>query len=129
MSQVTIRNRLTQHMFDFDQAQSDIDVRYTNTNHKINTDRPWLKFTINMGQQQVSSIASNPLIRQDGMIDIQIFVGTNTDTLEGYTIADLLIDHFVYAGVEDVVINPPTITSTPRENYYQINVKFPFTYL
>lgn len=128
MSQVTIRNNLTQLMYDYDQANNDIDVRYTNTNHIINTDRPWLKFVLNMGQQQVASIGSQPLIRQQGMIDIAIFLPLNTDTLEGYTIADSLIDHFTFADVTDVVINPATLTETKRENYYQINVKFPFLY-
>lgn len=128
MSQVKIRNTLTQLMYDFDQSRTDLDVRYSNTNNKLKTDQIWLGFTINMGQQSFLEIGNRPLTEQLGMIDIQIYVPLNTDTLAGYTLADELISHFFLANVQDIDINPAQITAQNTENYYQINVKFPFVY-
>ena len=105
-------------------------VAWLNQNFTIPTTGVWLRPTVLGGINFMSGMSNEPCLRENGTFIIQVFCRENEGTGNAKVYADSLAKHFAFYKVDKLEILAPSVITVGIDdnNFYQINVSFPYRY-
>lgn len=71
-----------------------VPYAFDNTAFAQPTTGPWVELTISAGESSAATVGSGGLIRNTGIINVQVFTDVLTGSVEAYNIADTATDIF-----------------------------------
>ena len=105
-------------------------VAWVNQNFKPPHAGLWLRPTVLGGINFMSGMSNEPCLRENGTFIIQVFCRENEGTGNAKVYADSLAKHFAFYKVDKLEILAPSVITVGIDdnNFYQINVSFPYRY-
>lgn len=90
----------------------------------------FIRPTILGGINFMSGMSNEPCLRENGTFIIQVFCRENEGTGNAKVYADSLAKHFAFYKVDKLEILAPSVITVGIDdnNFYQINVSFPYRY-
>ena len=110
---------------------SGILVKYENVDFVYPENSEFVALYIKSGNADQITLGDDPIVRNAGLVDIQLFAPINTGTKTIKEIIDFLVLMFerkqLFEGDVYIVFSQAQVNEIgEQENYYQINVSFPF---
>lgn len=107
------------------------DVQYENLPYSPETEKKWVRFSVNSGAATMSSIGApgNNLYRYTGVVQVQCFAPALTGVSIAKDMADKAIEIFHDSSCDGFIFLPgyaQTIHSGSRNGWYQVNATIPF---
>ncbi|MBU0651175.1 DUF4128 domain-containing protein [bacterium] len=108
-----------------------VPVKYENVDFVYPENSEFVALYIKSGSADQITLGDEPIVRNAGLVDIQLFAPINTGTKTIKEIIDFLVLMFERKQLSEgdvyIVFNQAQINEIgEQENYYQINVSFPF---
>lgn len=105
-------------------------VAWLNQNFKPPHAGLWIRPTVLGGINFMSGMSNEPCLRENGTFIIQVFCRENEGTGNAKVYADSLAKHFAFYKVDKLEILAPSVITVGIDdnNFYQINVSFPYRY-
>ena len=105
-------------------------VAWVNQNFKPPHTGFFIRPTILGGINFMSGMSNEPCLRENGTFIIQVFCRENEGTGNAKVYADSLAKHFAFYKVDKLEILAPSVITVGIDdnNFYQINVSFPYRY-
>ena len=105
-------------------------VAWLNQNFKPPHAGFFIRPTILGGINFMSGMSNEPCLRENGTFIIQVFCRENEGTGNAKVYADSLAKHFAFYKVDKLEILAPSVITVGIDdnNFYQINVSFPYRY-
>lgn len=105
-------------------------VAWVNQNFKPPHAGFFIRPTILGGINFMSGMSNEPCLRENGTFIIQVFCRENEGTGNAKVYADSLAKHFAFYKVDKLEILAPSVITVGIDdnNFYQINVSFPYRY-
>lgn len=105
-------------------------VAWLNQNFKPPITGFFIRPTILGGINFMSGMNNKPCLRENGTFIIQVFCRENEGTGNAKVYADSLAKHFAFYKVDKLEILAPSVITVGIDdnNFYQINVSFPYRY-
>lgn len=105
-------------------------VAWLNQNFKPPHAGFFIRPTILGGINFMSGMSNEPCLRENGTFIIQVFCRENEGTGNAKVYADSLAKHFAFYKADKLEILAPSVITVGIDdnNFYQINVSFPYRY-
>lgn len=101
---------------------------WDNVVFSIPTDNtPWIRVSVLNNVSKYASIGSTKKARREGLVSVQVFVPTDTDTNAAYTIVDAVVAVFETKLLNGIIFRSPNVREIgSNEGWFQINIAVEF---